>query len=162
MTVRGRGRRVARLCVAFAKPAISSVKALASESDRIGGAGSMDSNGRMPWMRIVTPQEAASPESKARKARDAFRGRILDTLDMIAVMRDYMRLRRRGRDYCGSCPLHHDRGESLWVRPDRGTFKCFDCGLGGTLFDFMRHLKRIDESTATAYLADLAGIADGR
>lgn len=122
----------------------------------------MDSSGGVPWVRIVTPEEAASPEWKAAKARDAFRGRILETLDMIAVMRDYMRLRRRGRDYCGSCPFHPDRGESLWVRPDRGTFKCFDCGLGGTLFDFIRHLTRIDEATATAYLADLASIPDGR
>lgn len=122
----------------------------------------MDSSGRAPWTRIVTPEEAAAPEWKARKARDAFRGRILETLDMIAVMRDYTRLRRRGRDYCGSCPFHHAPGESLWVRPDRGTSKCFECGLGGTLFDFMRHLRRVDEATATAYLADLAGISDGR
>ncbi|MBK8914502.1 MAG: hypothetical protein IPM64_07840 [Phycisphaerales bacterium] len=122
----------------------------------------MDSSGRMPWMRIVTPEEAASPEWKAKTAREAFRGRILKTLDMIAVMRDYMRLRARGRHYSGACPFHHDRGESLWVRPDRGTFKCFDCDLGGTLFDFMRHLKRIDEATATAYLANLAGLSDCR
>lgn len=122
----------------------------------------MDSSGRMPWKRIVTPEEAASPEGKARKARDAFRRRIPETLAMIAVMRDYMRLRRRGRDCCGSCPFHPDRGESFWIRPDRGTFRCFDCGLGGTLFDFMRHLKRIDDATVTAYLADLAGISDGR
>lgn len=122
----------------------------------------MDSSGRMPWMRIVTPEEAASPEWKAKTAREAFRGRILKTLDMIAVMRDYMRLRPRGRHYSGACPFHHDRGESLWVRPDRGTFKCFDCGLGGTLFDFMRHLKRIDEATVTAYLANLAGLSDCR
>ncbi len=119
----------------------------------------IDDNG-IHWVRIVVAVEPTSPEWKAAKARHAFRGRILETLDMIAVMRDYMRLRRCGRDYCGSCPFHHDRGESLWVRPDRGTFKCFDCGLGGTLFDFMRHLKRIDEATATAYLADLAGISD--
>lgn len=61
----------------------------------------MDSSGRMPWMRIVTPEEAASSEWKARKARDAFRARILETLDMIAVMRDYTRLRPRGRITAG-------------------------------------------------------------
>lgn len=160
MTVRRRGRQVTRLCVAFAKRATSSVKALASESDRIGGAGSMDSNGRVPWMRIVAPEEAASPEGKAKQARDAFRGRILETLDMTAVMCDYMRLRRQGKQFRGACPFHHDRGESLWVQPERGLFKCFECGAGGTLIQFYQRLECIGEAAATAYLAELAGVSN--
>lgn len=119
----------------------------------------MDSIGRMPWMRIVTPEEAASPEWKAKQARDAFRRRILETLDMIAVMRDYMRLRPQGRHYNGACPFHHDRGESLWVQPERGLFKCFECGTGGTLIDFYRRLQCIDDASTMAYLGELAGVS---
>lgn len=120
----------------------------------------MDSDGRVPWMRIVTPEEAASPEWKAIQARDAFRRRILETLDMTAVMRDYMRLRQQGQQFRGPCPFHHDRGESLWVQPERGLFKCFECGIGGTLIQFYQRLERIGEAAATAYLAELAGVSN--
>ena len=120
----------------------------------------MDSGGRTPWVRMVTPEEADSPEWKAKRAREKFRCRILETLNMVAVMGDYVRLRRRGRDYCGSCPFHHDRGESLWVRPDRGIFKCYECGVGGTLIQFFQRLQCIDEAVATAYLAELAGVSN--
>lgn len=114
----------------------------------------------IPWMRIVTPEEAASPEWEAKQARDAFRRRILETLDMIAVMRDYMRLQPQDRQYSGACPFHHDRGKSLWVQPERGLFKCFECGVGGTLIQFFQRLERIGEAAATAYLAELAGVSN--
>lgn len=111
-----------------------------------------------PEIRLLGPEEAASPASRARRARVEFRERILAELDIVAVMRDYTPLHRAGRYFCGKCRFHADAAESLWVDPQRAIFKCRTCGAGGTLIDFVQRLLRLDDEAATAYLADLAGI----
>ncbi len=113
-----------------------------------------------PEIRLLGPEQAASPASRARQARAEFRERILATLDLVAVMRDYTPLHRAGRQFRGKCRFHADAAESLWVDPQRAVFKCGTCGAGGTVIDFVQRLLRLDDDAATAYLADLAGIPE--
>lgn len=48
------------------------------------------------------------------------------------------RLRRRGREYYGKCPLHEDSDPSFSVDPEKGVFWCHGCEQGGDIINYLR------------------------
>src|SRR5690606_29805707 len=71
----------------------------------------------------------------------------------------YAQLRRQGRDYLALCPWHDDTKPSLHVNPERQTFKCFVCDIGGDAFSFLMRMEGIGFPDALKMLAERAGIA---
>jgi len=71
-----------------------------------------------------------------------------------AVRRHGVQLRRRGRALAGRCPFHDDRTPSLMVWPHEGRFKCFGCGVGGDVIEFVRRSEGCDFRTAVAHLVE--------
>lgn len=70
---------------------------------------------------------------------------------------------RRG-DWWGPCPLHGESTASFHVVEPGGRggwFKCFGCGEGGTVIDFLMKRDGLDFTSAVRRLADLAGLAGG-
>ena len=64
------------------------------------------------------------------------------------------RLRKVGGRYEGLCPFHQEKTPSLSVSPDRGTYHCFGCGVGGDSISFVRELEGLDFVGAIEWLAD--------
>ena len=63
-------------------------------------------------------------------------------------------LTRSGQHLRGLCPFHREKTPSFYVFEDSQRFKCFGCGAGGDLVDFvMRHAGWDLQST----LRELAG-----
>ncbi len=65
-------------------------------------------------------------------------------------------------DWWAPCPLHGEKTSSFHVVEKAGTggfFKCFGCGEGGTVIDFVSKLHGIGFVDAVRRLADEAGIA---
>lgn len=65
-------------------------------------------------------------------------------------------------DWWGPCPLHGEATASFHVVEKGGAggwFKCFGCGAGGTVIDFVMALDAVDFTTAVRRLADQAGVA---
>jgi DNA primase len=61
--------------------------------------------------------------------------------DIVEIVGEHTRLKRAGRTFRGPCPLHGGEGPNFSVDPAKGFFKCFVCGEGGTVFNFlMKHL----------------------
>ena len=52
------------------------------------------------------------------------------------------------------CPFHNDSNASLSIDVDNNRWKCFGCGKGGDIIDFVSELKGIDCLTATKLIAD--------
>ncbi len=53
-------------------------------------------------------------------------------------------LKARGADnLIGLCPFHSERTPSFHVHPERGFFKCFGCGKGGDVIDFVREIENL-------------------
>ena len=50
------------------------------------------------------------------------------------------RLRKVGGRYTGLCPFHQEKTPSFSVSPDRGTYHCFGCGVGGDAISFVREI----------------------
>jgi DNA primase len=64
------------------------------------------------------------------------------------------RLRRVGGRYTGLCPFHEEKTPSFSVSPDRGTYHCFGCGVGGDAISFVRETESLDFVGAIEWLAD--------
>jgi DNA primase len=64
------------------------------------------------------------------------------------------RLRKVGGRYTGLCPFHQEKTPSFSVSPDRGTYHCFGCGVGGDSISFVREMEGLDFVGAIEFLAD--------
>jgi DNA primase len=93
-------------------------------------------------------------------------GRIPDELleqiaaasDIVEIIGGYFPLKRAGAVYKALCPFHQERTPSFTVNPQRQIFKCFGCGAGGGVFQFVTQYENVDFPTAVKRLAERAGI----
>ena len=90
--------------------------------------------------------------------QNAVKERIRDATDIVELVGHYIPLKRAGRNYVGRCPWHDDTRPSLQVNPERQTFKCWVCDIGGDVFAFTMKIENVDFREALQILADKAGI----
>ncbi len=83
---------------------------------------------------------------------------VRQAVDIVDLVGGYVSLRRQGRGYVGICPWHDDSKPSLQVNPDRQSFKCWVCDIGGDIFSFIMKVEGVDFREALEMLADRAGI----
>ncbi len=68
---------------------------------------------------------------------------ILSRIDIIDVVGNFVKLKKRGANYLGLCPFHHERTPSFTVSPSKEIYKCFGCGKSGNTISFvMEHEKQ--------------------
>ncbi|MFP6693281.1 MAG: DNA primase [Pirellulales bacterium] len=79
-------------------------------------------------------------------------------VDIVELVGGQIPLRRQGRGYVGSCPWHDDRRPSLQVNPERQTWKCWVCDIGGDIFSFVMQREGVEFREALSMLAERAGI----
>lgn len=83
---------------------------------------------------------------------------IRQAIDIVDLVGSYLELRRAGRGYVARCPWHDDTRPSLQVNPDRQSWKCWVCDIGGDVFSFVMQHEKLDFREALEMLADRAGI----
>ncbi|MCU0714318.1 MAG: CHC2 zinc finger domain-containing protein, partial [Pirellula sp.] len=84
--------------------------------------------------------------------------RVRVAVNIVDLLSSYMELRRQGRGFVGTCPFHDDRRPSLQINPDRQTWKCWVCDIGGDIFSFVMKRENVTFPEALRMLADRAGI----
>ncbi len=84
--------------------------------------------------------------------------RVRQAIDIVDLVGSYLQLRREGRGYKALCPWHDDTRPSLQVNPERQSFKCWVCDIGGDIFSFMMKMENVEFPEAISMLADRAGI----
>ena len=89
---------------------------------------------------------------------DATVRKINDTADIVEVVSDYVRLKKRGSGYIGLCPFHNERTPSFSVSKSRNFCKCFSCGKGGSPVGFIMEGEQVDYPGALRILARKYGI----
>ena len=90
----------------------------------------------------------------SRDTLDRIRG-LIDIGDLVG---SYFPLRRSGQNLKACCPFHEEKTPSFNVNPSRQIYKCFGCGEGGDVFDFVMRHDRIEFNEAVELLADRAGV----
>lgn len=83
---------------------------------------------------------------------------IKDRLSIVDVVSQYVKLDRAGASLRARCPFHAERTPSFHVSPDRGTYHCFGCNVGGDIFSFVEAIEGLDFKGALKVLAERAGV----
>ncbi|HEX4146303.1 MAG TPA: DNA primase [Pirellulales bacterium] len=84
--------------------------------------------------------------------------RVRQAVDIVDLVGSYLSLRREGRGYKAICPWHDDSRPSLQVNPERQSFKCWVCDIGGDVFSFIMQIEGVTFPEALTLLAERAGI----
>src|SRR3989344_4501178 len=83
---------------------------------------------------------------------------IKDRLSITDVVSQYVKLERAGLSMRARCPFHNERTPSFYVSPERGTYHCFGCNVGGDIFSFVEQVEGLDFQGALKILAEKAGV----
>lgn len=67
-------------------------------------------------------------------------------------------IKRKGKEFLGLCPFHHEKTPSFTVNDEKQFYHCFGCGAHGSIVDFVMETEGRNYQEAVRYLADLAGI----
>ena len=83
---------------------------------------------------------------------------IQRSLNIIDIVSDYVVLKQTGRNFMGLCPFHHEKTPSFTVNVEKQIYKCFGCGEGGTIFNFLMKQEALTFPEAVKTLAEKANI----
>jgi DNA primase len=78
--------------------------------------------------------------------------------DIVEVIGSYFPVKRAGANFKALCPFHQEKTPSFHVSPQRQTFHCFGCGVGGSVFRFVMEYEHVDFPAAIRKLASRVGI----
>ncbi len=83
---------------------------------------------------------------------------VRQSSDIVQVIGEFIRLKKRGRNFLALCPFHVEKTPSFSVSPDKQIYHCFGCGQGGNVFTFLMQHENMSFVEAVKHLADKAGI----
>lgn len=84
--------------------------------------------------------------------------KIIDSVEIVDVISDFVTLRRKGANYMACCPFHDEKTPSFSVSPSKGIYKCFGCGKAGSAITFVMEHEQMSYVEALKYLGKKYGI----
>jgi len=78
--------------------------------------------------------------------------------DIVALISQYVPLKKVGKNYRALCPFHTEKYPSFYVNTDKGIFYCFGCKKGGSAINFLMEYEKLDFPDAVRRLAKNLGI----
>jgi DNA primase len=84
---------------------------------------------------------------------------IREKIDIVALLSEYLTLKKAGRNFKALCPFHTEKSPSFVVSPERQIWHCFGgCNKGGDVYQFLMEYEKVDFPEALRILAKRAGI----
>ncbi|MDX2032542.1 MAG: DNA primase [Blastocatellia bacterium] len=87
-----------------------------------------------------------------------FSDELRNQADIVRIVSDYVSLKKKGRDYAACCPFHNEKTPSFYVSAGKQMFKCFGCGKGGSVFNFVMEIEGCSFPESVKIVADKCGI----
>ncbi len=78
---------------------------------------------------------------------------ITNRIDIIDVVGEFIKLKKRGANYLGLCPFHGEKTPSFTVSPAKEIYKCFGCGKSGNTITFLMEHEKYSYVEALKWLA---------
>ena len=85
----------------------------------------------------------------------AFLDELRSRLALSDVIAKRVKLTKKGREYTGLCPFHHEKTASFTVNNEKGFYHCFGCGAHGDIIKFMMDLEKLPFIEAVERLVGL-------
>lgn len=79
---------------------------------------------------------------------------VMNGADVVEVIGQFLRLKKRGVNYIANCPFHNEKTPSFTVSGTKGLYKCFGCGKGGNVVSFVQEHEKLTYPEAIRWLAD--------
>src|SRR6056297_1463315 len=83
---------------------------------------------------------------------------IEQRVNIVDVVSQYVRLKKKGKNYFGLCPFHSEKTPSFSVSPEKNIYHCFGCGKGGNAINFIMEHEKLSFIDAVKQLANQYGI----
>lgn len=84
---------------------------------------------------------------------------IVSRINILEVVGEYVKLKKRGTNYLGNCPFHNEKTPSFTVSPAKEIYKCFGCGKSGNAISFLMEHDRLSYVEALRWLAKKYNVA---
>ncbi len=79
---------------------------------------------------------------------------ITSRIDIIDIIGEFVKLKKRGANYLGVCPFHNEKTPSFTVSPSKEIYKCFGCGKSGNSISFLMEHEKYSYVEALRWLAN--------
>ena len=83
---------------------------------------------------------------------------IIEKVNIAEVIAEYIPVLPDGTGFKSVCPFHNDTNPSMKISPSKKIFKCFSCGAGGNVIQFVSRYENISFIDACVKLAQKIGI----
>ncbi|MBC8196456.1 MAG: DNA primase [Candidatus Marinimicrobia bacterium] len=83
---------------------------------------------------------------------------IRSIADIQDVIGRYVQLKKRGKNWFAPCPFHNEKTGSFSVSPERQMYKCFGCGVGGSVINFIQKIENLEFVDSLKFLAEMYNI----
>jgi DNA primase len=84
---------------------------------------------------------------------------IQSRIDIVEIVGEFVKLRKRGANYMGLCPFHNEKSPSFTVSPTKEIYKCFGCGRSGNSISFLMEHEKYSYVEALRWLAAKYNVA---
>lgn len=85
---------------------------------------------------------------------------ILETVDIVDLISQYVELEEKNGEFWGRSPFKEEKTPSFSVRRETRNFYCFASGIGGNAVTFLKYYHGISAHEAVEMLKKFAGITD--
>ncbi len=84
--------------------------------------------------------------------------RVREAADIVEIVGEHVRLKKRGRTWEGLCPFHEEKTPSFSVDAEKGLYYCFGCHQGGDVFKFVMQQENLNFPETVERLARQYGV----
>ncbi len=95
---------------------------------------------------------------KMARIPEEFIENLIDKVDIVDVVSDYVSLKKNGSKYVGLCPFHNEKTPSFTVDGQKQLFYCFGCHVGGNIIGFLEKKENLSYIETIQELAKRANV----
>ncbi|NYT52407.1 MAG: DNA primase [Candidatus Vesicomyosocius endoextente] len=88
-----------------------------------------------------------------------FKDDLPSRVDIVDIINQRVPLKKAGKDYKACCPFHHEKTPSFIVSAEKQMYKCFGCGDGNGVINFVMKFDNLGLVEAIETIASESGIS---
>ena len=85
---------------------------------------------------------------------------IKSRCDIANVISSYINIKPSGANYKGLCPFHGEKTPSFYINTSKQIYKCFGCGEGGNVINFIANIENLSFKQAITFLKEKYQLQD--